>query len=134
MLQRCNGTTAGLALADDDISFITAIVSREGGLVIGAPSSPVLSNALMFRFDEYWSQKCSAIDVTYSRYADDLYFSTNSPNVLSQVFSMLQNYVSHQSSPRLQINTPRSRWHTSSSKRSPGSGIRRSTTTPSRTT
>jgi RNA-directed DNA polymerase len=42
--------------------------------------------------------------VAYSRYADDLYFSTNSPNVLGELFSKLRTYVSEQSSPRLQIN------------------------------
>lgn len=104
ILQQHQRPTTGLALANEDISFITAIVSREGGLVIGAPSSPLLSNALMFRLDEYWARECSTIGVTYSRYADDLYFSTNSPNVLSDLLSNLRVYLSQQSSPKLQIN------------------------------
>ncbi|MGD0791275.1 MAG: retron St85 family RNA-directed DNA polymerase [Terriglobales bacterium] len=104
VLQRHQETIARLALADEDISFITAIVSREGGLVIGAPSSPVLSNALMFRFDEYCARECLTMGVAYSRYADDLYFSTNSPNVLSELLSKVRAHISQESSPRLQIN------------------------------
>ncbi len=46
-------------------------------LTQGAPSSPVLSNAVMLRLDRRLSGLAKSAGLTYSRYADDLAFSTN---------------------------------------------------------
>ncbi|MGU5617682.1 retron St85 family RNA-directed DNA polymerase [Aeromonas caviae] len=54
-------------------------------LSIGAPSSPSLSNFIMYRFDEVMLGYCSSVDVEYSRYADDLTFSSNEKNVLFEL-------------------------------------------------
>ena len=54
-------------------------------LSIGAPSSPFLSNTIMYPFDSSLQPFCSEIGVDYSRYADDLTFSTSNPNTLDQV-------------------------------------------------
>jgi retron-type reverse transcriptase len=54
-------------------------------LSIGAPSSPLISNFLLFEFDERMSEYCSARDVRYTRYADDLAFSTSVPSLLDEV-------------------------------------------------
>lgn len=60
---------------------------RKGKLIlsIGAPSSPMLSNVLMYEFDEIISLYCKARRIRYTRYADDLTFSTNVPEVLRSV-------------------------------------------------
>ena len=58
----------------------------------------------MFDFDVHWQEICKSEDVTYTRYADDLYFSTNVPNVLSRVLSELRLDVTRRQSPRLTIN------------------------------
>lgn len=41
----------------------------------GAPTSPFLSNAYLFKFDWLMAWKASEVDCDYSRYADDLVFS-----------------------------------------------------------
>lgn len=46
-------------------------------LSIGAPSSPSVSNFIMYRFDEELHKYCKELNITYTRYADDLTFSTN---------------------------------------------------------
>ncbi len=51
-------------------------------LSVGAPSSPFISNFVMCFFDQEIYTFCSANDVLYTRYADDLTFSTNIKNVL----------------------------------------------------
>ncbi|UIP95947.1 retron St85 family RNA-directed DNA polymerase [Acinetobacter johnsonii] len=56
--------------------------SKKLVLSIGAPSSPFISNFCMFQFDEAITELCLIYDVTYTRYADDLTFSTNTKNVL----------------------------------------------------
>jgi RNA-directed DNA polymerase len=43
----------------------------------GAPTSPVLSNFVFRQFDEKVFNFCQEFNITYSRYADDLTFSTN---------------------------------------------------------
>ena len=51
-------------------------------LSIGAPSSPTISNFCMFIFDEHISALCRDFGITYTRYVDDLTFSTKTPNIL----------------------------------------------------
>lgn len=51
-------------------------------LSIGAPSSPFVSNYLMWEFDNRLSEFCSARNARYTRYADDLAISTNEPHSL----------------------------------------------------
>lgn len=62
-------------------------VKRSGirQLSIGAPSSPHVSNYLLREFDEGISDYCFARNVRYTRYADDLAFSTSLPTVLDDV-------------------------------------------------
>lgn len=54
-------------------------------LSIGAPSSPLISNYLLYEFDEQVSNFCKTKNVIYTRYADDLAFSTSVPSVLNKV-------------------------------------------------
>lgn len=54
-------------------------------LSIGAPSSPFISNATMFFFDSFLYEECEKLGIVYSRYADDLTFSTNNKNILRTV-------------------------------------------------
>lgn len=91
-------------VTDLDITFIRQIVCRADCLTIGAPTSPQLSNAIMFEFDEAWSQRARALDVTYTRYADDLYFSTNRADVLRGILNELREYLNTMRAPALRIN------------------------------
>lgn len=58
--------------------------SLVGSLVlsVGAPSSPVISNFIMYRLDTQLTELCRTQRITYTRYADDLTFSSNARNVL----------------------------------------------------
>lgn len=51
-------------------------------LSIGAPSSPFLSNSILYDFDDFLYNWCICNDVKYTRYADDLTFTTNKKEVL----------------------------------------------------
>lgn len=67
-----------------DILFWKPGSKRSTALVlsVGAPSSPFISNFIMFDFDKAIFEYCKNIGVTYTRYADDLTFSTNKKDVL----------------------------------------------------
>ena len=51
-------------------------------LSIGAPSSPFISNIVMHHFDDSMSKYCSEKEIIYTRYADDLTFSSNIKGIL----------------------------------------------------
>jgi RNA-directed DNA polymerase len=69
----------------DDETLFCELVCRNGQLTIGAPTSPALSNVICFRLDEQLLSMAARLGAKYTRYADDLFFSTNKPNVLNKV-------------------------------------------------
>jgi RNA-directed DNA polymerase len=71
----------------EQILFFNPSKKSGGKLVlsIGAPSSPFISNFIMYCFDESISKTCLSLDVVYTRYADDLTFSSNIKNILFSV-------------------------------------------------
>ncbi len=54
-------------------------------LSVGAPSSPCVSNFVMHRFDEKLDLICRERKVVYTRYADDLTFSTQRQDVQTEL-------------------------------------------------
>lgn len=60
-------------------------------LSIGAPSSPLISNFIMYEFDRVMALECNLIGVTYTRYADDLTFSCNERKILSEIIKLVIN-------------------------------------------
>jgi hypothetical protein len=73
-------------------------------LSIGAPSSPILSNILMYQFDRMISERVAQHYVTYTRYADDITFSAERTGYLTSVDKILRRTLSEMTSPKLQIN------------------------------
>jgi hypothetical protein len=73
-------------------------------LSIGAPSSPLLSNVLMFEFDRRVYSMGAERGVAYTRYADDLSFSTNEPGVLRHIPSEINRICRAIRTPRLVLN------------------------------
>jgi len=73
-------------------------------LSIGAPSSPLLSNVLMVTFDRDIAELCSALNVKYTRYADDLSFSAAKSEDLQRVEHAVLSWCDQSTSPRLAVN------------------------------
>lgn len=69
----------------DDMVVFKRIAFRNGTLTIGAPTSPSISNALCVDLDVQLFDLCAKHQVTYTRYADDLFFSTIYPDVLAGI-------------------------------------------------
>jgi len=99
-----------LHLSEDDIQHLLRILfwkpksTNEFQLSIGAPSSPYLSNAIMYKFDNEISVFCSSQGIAYTRYADDLTFSmkdkTNRAIVKEKVLQILRDMPF----PKLELN------------------------------
>ena len=76
----------------NDLIILEKILFHKGYLSIGSPSSPMLSNLIMTQFDELMYQYCTGHNVIYTRYADDLAFSSNTPNVLCKVVQYVEDF------------------------------------------
>jgi RNA-directed DNA polymerase len=93
-----------------DLEYLTRILfwknklSGEFVLSIGAPSSPTLSNLLLFDFDRRVADYCKSKAATYTRYADDMTFSTNRQNVLNSVAQQVAQICVDLPYPRLRLN------------------------------
>ncbi|HKW96794.1 MAG TPA: retron Ec67 family RNA-directed DNA polymerase/endonuclease [Bryobacteraceae bacterium] len=65
------------ALDQDVATVIAQIACHENALPQGSPCSPVISNLIAHMLDTHLVRLASKVGCTYSRYADDLTFSTN---------------------------------------------------------
>lgn len=77
-------------------------------LSVGAPSSPFLSNFIMYEFDELVSSYCAKLNINYSRYADDLTFSTSKKNVLFDVPKFIESILRDLFNGKIRLNRSKS--------------------------
>lgn len=78
--------------------------SKELVLSIGAPSSPFISNFVMYSFDEVLNEYCKKNGITYTRYADDLTFSTSTSGILFSVPDIVRGTLLQFYGTKIQIN------------------------------
>lgn len=107
-----------ICFCDEHSLFIDPIERRAAGkilffkpkgssvlrLAIGAPSSPHLSNLMMYNFDVEMQSHCDANKVTYTRYADDLTFSATRTGYLTGVERAVRVALRSLRYPRLYVN------------------------------
>lgn len=100
----------GIFEREEDILLSTALLFRTkpNGTVyrlsIGAPSSPLVSNAMMYDFDQLTAEMCQREEVIYTRYADDLTFSAKRTGYLVNIERNIKNTLRSMEYPRLYIN------------------------------
>ncbi len=68
---------------------LTLLATFEGKLPIGAPSSPVISNFICLQLDKELIEFCAANDLSFSRYADDLTFSSDSVIIQDEILDII---------------------------------------------
>lgn len=102
-----------------DIDLSASLLFRRGRgesvlrLSIGAPTSPALSNILLYDFDQMVWSAVSGRYVTYTRYADDMTFSALRTGFLQGVTSIVAKAVRNTQYPKLEINSQKTRLVTS---------------------
>lgn len=90
-----------------DIARVSCIQYRSDNplcLSIGAPSSPMLSNSILYEFDLQIADWCAENKVVYTRYADDLTFSTKVPRTLNMVETLVRKIAGKIEYPNLKLN------------------------------
>lgn len=107
----------------EDIKLFCMLVCRNHQLTIGAPTSPGLSNALCYDLDISLGRLTKDNDVVYTRYADDLFFSTKIPNLLKVIELRVIEIVENSTCPaNLRVNRDKTR-HSSKRGRRQVTGI-----------
>jgi RNA-directed DNA polymerase len=114
----------GINLSTSDKEFIEdclfiKVSNERKGLAIGAPSSPIVSNIVMFSLDEQIRSITNSISnqAEYSRYADDIIFSTNLRGGCQSFYNAMRELISKTNSPRLEINNNKTLFSSRASRR-----------------
>jgi RNA-directed DNA polymerase len=98
-----------LPLAVDAVPDVVRLCCRADAdtgalaLSIGSPSSPALSNSILFELDKMASQMCVEAGCLYTRYADDIYISSRDREVVSSSAERFRGLVKD-FSPYLSFN------------------------------
>lgn len=115
----CQDTFVGYfpTWVDEDSKYFAKLVCYKNKIVMGAVTSPSLTNAMCFELDKKIFELCKNSEVTYTRYADDLYFSCKELKVLKLIEKEVKCIISGLSVPSsLSLNMGKTR-HSSRKRR-----------------
>lgn len=111
--QWCQGRDLGWDLDDEAESIIRRVCFYKGDrLAIGYPSSPVISNIVMNEFDARVNALIadeSYGKVVYTRYADDLVFSTDKKGACIDLKGKLEEIIEYYRSPNIKVNNAKTK-------------------------
>lgn len=96
---------------DDNIilNAICKIFKENFQLSIGAPSSPMLSNMIMYEFDEQIEQWARKQHLLYTRYADDLTFSSSKKLKKTQIITKINEIINKIPYLQIKLNTQKTK-------------------------
>ena len=99
----------GIDLNNDDKYILRKIlfISHKGKefLSIGAPASPVVSNIVMTFLDsKLYTEAIETYHGIYTRYADDIWFSTNSKSGSNEYYEFIEKTLLETISPKVIVN------------------------------
>lgn len=108
--------------SEEDLNLLIKILFYDKGandlcLSIGAPSSPLLSNIIMYNFDCALSDYCLDKGVVYTRYSDDIALSMNSSVFRSDVLGRVRQLIEELPYPKLIINEDKTIYSSKAGKR-----------------
>ena len=95
-------------------NLLTELCTYNDALPQGAVTSPYLSNLLCYRFDSRLSGLCKKRGITYSRYADDLYFSSNNKVQLLKIINIVSNIAKNEG---FEVNNKKTRFYSNNHKK-----------------
>ncbi|QBQ48915.1 RNA-directed DNA polymerase [Brevundimonas naejangsanensis] len=83
----------GSGFRNHEARLIARLSTKDGGLPQGAPTSAVLSNAVLYPFDEQINKECARAGLTYTRYADDITISGADRRELLRVMALAEGLL-----------------------------------------
>ena len=111
-----------ISYSEPDLQKLLYILFYDKGqdghcLSIGAPSSPLLSNIIMYNFDKMIYEYCVDKGIIYTRYSDDISITTSSPVLRNDVLIRIRQLLVELPYPRLQINEDKTIYASKANKR-----------------
>lgn len=76
-------------------SYLALLTTYQDRLPMGAPTSPVISNLVCFLFDRKMMRMASENNLTFTRYADDLTFSSDkaiTPEIIEKIKQVIAEF------------------------------------------
>ncbi|GGX99978.1 retron St85 family RNA-directed DNA polymerase [Vogesella alkaliphila] len=101
----------GVEFSDDDKILLSNLLfwklrrNSPLRLSVGAPSSPFISNVVMYHFDCLMESQCAAMRIRYSRYADDMTFSTRERDALSEMPGFVRSVLKRDYDGKIKVNS-----------------------------
>jgi len=92
------------------IDRIIELTCVDDSVPVGFPASAPLSNAVLYDFDNEFERICDSLDLTYSRYADDIIVSGMLSTNLSGIDEVVQNVLSDFASKKFKINKAKTKY------------------------
>ncbi|PSU84335.1 RNA-directed DNA polymerase [Photobacterium kishitanii] len=86
------------------IDRIVDLVTIDGVLSTGYSTSPIISNACLFNFDNEIKRKLANNNVIYSRYSDDIIISSNENIIVDDMNKIILLALKNNVSPDIEIN------------------------------
>jgi len=87
-------------------SAIARLITLDGSVPQGAPTSPIISNAYLFDMDEILYQRSKEKELSYTRYADDITISGNSRESIIDIIHLCSDLLTRYG---LRLNSKKTR-------------------------
>lgn len=92
------------------IDRVIDLVCVDDSVPVGFPVSAPLSNSVLFGFDNEIEVVCRNLDLTYSRYADDIIISGQQQESLLGIDDIIQEKLHSFASPKFNINRAKTKF------------------------
>jgi RNA-directed DNA polymerase len=99
----------------EDVEFSAYVLFWGAGnyvpncLSIGAPTSPLISNSMLYKFDDIMSQYANGNGLCYTRYADDITISSKENLNKEEAVNAVKLALAELSSPAIQLNVAKTK-------------------------
>jgi RNA-directed DNA polymerase len=91
------------------IDNILNLVTYEGILPIGAPTSPKISNAYLSKLDNSLLEYCNSNKISFTRYSDDFIFSSESKEKLINLNNIIETFIEELGYFNLKLNSKKTK-------------------------
>ena len=92
------------------LSNIINLIIYEDSLPVGFVTSPSLSNAVLFEFDNFIAHYCIENHIIYTRYSDDLIFSADNYEILKKLQETIQQTLKNLYNDKFELNVEKTQF------------------------